>query len=204
MIETNLAPGLLLAMPHLLDPNFARAVVLMIEHNEEGSFGLIVNRPSSLEAGALFSSLELDWQGDAEEVVWSGGPVMPSLIWVLHEPLIESLPMAPFAADGQPDVSSLEHGSTIKIAEDLSLSTGSSIDTLRTIVAAPPSRLRFILGYAGWAPGQLAQEMSQGSWLHADLDLQLLFATPPEDMWEQALRSLGIDPENIVQGIGIH
>jgi putative transcriptional regulator len=84
--ERNLAPGLLLAMPQLLDPNFHRAVVLMIEHNEEGSFGLIVNRPSTMSVSALLVALDMTWRGDNGAVVWTGGPVMPTSGWVLHEP----------------------------------------------------------------------------------------------------------------------
>jgi putative transcriptional regulator len=190
--ETNLAPGLLLAMPQLVDPNFTRAVVLMIEHNDEGSFGLVVNQPSTLSATELLETLEIDWGGDHDAVVWSGGPVMPSSGWVLHEP-------TPRAGEPARDMS---EGSTVQIVPGLDLST--SPDKLRAIAEAPPARVRLLLGYSGWGPGQLAEEMARGSWLHADADPELIFDTPPDELWQSALRSLGIDPETIVVGRGIH
>jgi putative transcriptional regulator len=194
--ERNLAPGLLLAMPQLLDPNFHRAVVLMIEHNEEGSFGLIVNRPSTMSVSALLVALDMTWRGDNGAVVWTGGPVMPTSGWVLHEP---SHRIGRGAATLQ---SGLESDGTVSFAPGLDLST--SPDKLRLIAESPPERTRFLLGYSGWGPGQLADEMARGSWLHADPDPDLIFETPAEVLWECALRSLGVSPEAIVQGSGIH
>ena len=93
MVESaNLAPGLLLAMPQLSDPNFSRAVVLMIEHSANGSFGLVVNHPSPIKASELLDSLEMSWRGEDSAVVWAGGPVSPSTGWVLHEPVIVAQP----------------------------------------------------------------------------------------------------------------
>jgi putative transcriptional regulator len=194
--ELSLAPGLLLSMPHLLDPNFTRAVVLMIEHNDEGSFGLIINQPSEMSVTTLLESLDLEWHGDQEACVFSGGPVMPTSGWVLHEP-------CPAVGPGAPDLKTgLEEGGTIDIYPGLSLST--SPEKLAALAADPPARTRFLLGYAGWGPGQLAEEMTRGSWLHADLDTSLIFDTPADEMWDGALRSLGIDPEAIVQTRGVH
>lgn len=190
--DTRLAPGLLLAMPQLQDPNFTRAVVLMIEHGEDGSFGLIVNQPSTMDAATLLGAMDIEWGGDEEAVVWSGGPVMPTSGWVLHGP-------TPTVA---PAVRSLDKGSTIQVVPGLALST--SPDNLRAIAAEPPPRVRLLLGYSGWGPGQLAQEMARGAWLVADATPELVFDTPADDMWETAMRSLGIDPEAIVQSRGIH
>ncbi|HLL23847.1 MAG TPA: YqgE/AlgH family protein, partial [Kofleriaceae bacterium] len=76
MVEpSNLAPGLLLAMPQLQDPNFSRAVVLVVEHSPQGSFGLVINHPSPIKASELLESLEMSWEGDESAVVWAGGPV---------------------------------------------------------------------------------------------------------------------------------
>jgi putative transcriptional regulator len=191
MTETRLAPGLLLAMPHLVDPNFTRAVVLMIEHNDEGSFGLVVNQPSDMEAAELLEAMEMEWGGDDDAMVWSGGPVMPSSGWVLHGPA------------GVAEVSPAgDIGSTIQLLPGVALST--SPEKLRAIAAEPPIRIRLLLGYSGWGPGQLAEEMARGSWLHVDATPELIFDTPADEMWEVALHSLGIDPEAIVQGRGIH
>lgn len=192
MLETSLAPGLLLAMPQLVDPNFTRAVVLMIEHDTSGSFGLVINQPSEMGAGDLLQNLQIQWRGDADEVVWSGGPVMPTSGWVLHAPV-----------DWITDTAAtIEEGSTIAVHEGLSLST--SPEKLKSLAENPPDHVRILLGYSGWGPGQLADEMARGSWLHADVTPDLVFDTPADEMWETALESLGIDPQTIVVGRGVH
>src|SRR5690348_13316988 len=129
----NLAPGLLLAMPQLADPNFSRAVVLMIEHGDQGSFGLVINHPSPIKASELLDSLEMSWRGEDTAVVWAGGPVSPSTGWVLHEPVGGTQP------------------GTIEITSTISLST--SPDRLRAIANQPPRNVRLLLGYSGWGPG---------------------------------------------------
>jgi putative transcriptional regulator len=184
--DTNLAPGLLIAMPQLLDPNFTRAVVLMIEHNEQGSFGLVINQPSPIKATELLDSLEMAWRGGKDAVVWSGGPVSPTTGWVLHEP-----------------IPGMSGPGTTAVAPGVALST--SPERLRTLASQPPDRIRLLLGYSGWAAGQLAGEMARGSWLHADIDPTIIFDLDPEDMWTEAVKSLGImNPESVVQGRGIH
>ena len=85
--ELTIAPGILVAMPQLNDPNFRRSVILVAEHNEEGSFGLVLNRPTDDLVCNLISSLEMDWCGDEQAEVWMGGPVQPETGWVLHEPV---------------------------------------------------------------------------------------------------------------------
>jgi putative transcriptional regulator len=194
--KVGIAPGLLLSMPQLVDPNFHRAVVLMVEHNDEGSFGLILNKPSEMSVRELLEALELEWAGDGELVVGSGGPVMPTTGWVLHQPSAAVGPGAPSLAEG------LEHAGTVSITPEVDLSTSPA--KLRKIAEAPPGRIRFLLGYAGWGPGQLAAEMASGSWLHADVDPALVFDTPTDEMWATALRTLGVDASSVVQGRGVH
>jgi putative transcriptional regulator len=184
--SSNLAPGLLLAMPQLSDPNFSRAVVLMIEHGENGSFGLVVNHPSPISATELLESLDMSWAGESSAVVWAGGPVSPSTGWVLHEPI-------GIAQPGQ---------GTIAITSSISLST--SPDRLRAIANQPPRNIRLLLGYSGWAPGQLEAEMSRGAWLHASADPALIFNTPADDIWDSAMRSLGINPESLFASRGVN
>jgi putative transcriptional regulator len=192
MAETNLAPGLLLAMPQLVDPNFTRSVVFMIEHGDKGSFGLVINQPSPIRASELLSSLDMEWQGAAEEVVWAGGPVSPTTGWVLHGPVV-----------GLDSTYGLGSSGTIQVSPEILLST--SPEKLRVLAAAPPRRLRLLLGYSGWGAGQLANEMARGSWLIADADPALIFDTPPEEIWPRAMASLGIEnPESVVQGRGVH
>jgi putative transcriptional regulator len=184
--SSNLAPGLLLAMPQLSDPNFSRAVVLMIEHGSQGSFGLVINHPSPIKATELLESLDMSWCGDAAAVVWAGGPVSPSKGWVLHEPL-------EIARVG---------GGTIEITSGILLST--SPDRLRAIANRPTRKVRLLLGYSGWGPGQLATEMARGAWLHTSADPDLVFNTPPEAIWDMAMRSLGIDPRDLFAGRGVN
>ena len=196
MESANLAPGLLLAMPQLADPNFSRAVVLMIEHGDQGSFGLVINRralaidaaghPSPIKASELLDSLEMSWRGEASAVVWAGGPVSPSTGWVLHEPV-------GLAQPGQ---------GTIEITSTISLST--SPDRLRAIANQPPRNVRLLLGYSGWGPGQLAAEMSRGAWLHTAADPTLVFETPPDEIWEAAMQTLGINPRDLMTGRGVN
>jgi putative transcriptional regulator len=184
--SANLAPGLLLAMPQLSDPNFKRAVVLMIEHSANGSFGLVINHPSPITAHELLDSLHMNWRGEDSAVVWAGGPVSPSTGWVLHEPVVVAQP-------GQ---------GTIAITSSISLST--SPDRLRAIANQPPRNIRLLLGYSGWGPGQLEAEMSSGAWLHASADPKLIFDTPADHMWDHAMRSLGINPESLFVSRGVN
>ncbi len=186
MESANLAPGLLLAMPQLQDPNFSRAVVLMVEHSPAGSFGLVINHPSPIKASELLESLEMSWHGEDTAVVWAGGPVSPSTGWVLHEPL-------DLAEPGQ---------GTIAITPTILLTT--SPDRLRAIATQPPRNLRLLLGYSGWGPGQLEAEMSRGAWLHVAADPALVFDTPPQQLWETALGSLGINPASLFTGSGVN
>jgi putative transcriptional regulator len=182
--SSNLAPGLLLAMPQLADPNFSRAVILMIEHGDLGSFGLVINHPSSIKAAELLDSLEMSWRGEESAVVWAGGPVSPSTGWVLHEPI------------------GAAQAGTIAVTSSISLST--SPDRLRAIASQPPRHVRLLLGYSGWGPGQLATEMARGAWLHTSADPDLVFGTPADEIWDTAIRSLGIDPRDLFTGRGVN
>ncbi len=179
-------------MPHLLDPNFAKAVVLMVEHDDQGSFGLVINQPSEMEANALLDALDIEWAGDRDAVVWSGGPVMPTSGWVLHTPSSVVGPVS----------DSFDAGSTLELLPGIHLST--SPENLKELAESPPEFFRLILGYSGWGAGQLAGEMARGSWLHADATHKLIFETPAALMWDAALRSLGVNPDTIVQSRGIH
>jgi putative transcriptional regulator len=183
--ELTVAPGLLIAMPQLADPNFHRSVVLMIEHQSEGSFGLIVNRPSENRVIDLLESLEIVWRGRPADVAWWGGPVQPETGWILHEPVAE-----------------LGDNITREIAAGIHLS--SAPEALRLLAKTPPKRIRFVLGYAGWGAEQLESELADGSWVNSDLTAELVFDTPPEKLWEVAVRRLGIEPQSLVQASGVH
>lgn len=183
--EIEVAPGLLIAMPQLADPNFQRSVVLMIEHQTHGSFGLIVNRPSESRVLDLLEPLDIVWRGRTSDVAWWGGPVQPETGWILHEPV--------------PDIAG---DSTREIAPGVHLS--SAPDALRFLSKQPPTRIRLVLGYSGWGPEQLEGELSEGAWVNSDVTADLVFETDPERLWEVAVRRLGVEPQALVPASGVH
>ena len=179
----SLAPALLLSMPQMRDPNFARSVVLLCRHNDEGAFGLVMNRPL-VTTGRVVVSLDPPASTERELEVWIGGPVEPGSSWIL--------------VGGQP-----ENVSSMPIVEGLSLTT--SADLLRRLLEPdPPADTRLIVGYSGWGPGQLEMELEESAWLLSDVDPALLFSTPPDQMWEQAIRRLGADPATLQMSRGVH
>ncbi len=184
MAGTDLAPALLVAMPQLVDPNFKRSVVLLLHHDEDGTFGLVVNRLTDVPVDSLCSSLEIRWRGDEEDAVHWGGPVQPDHGWVIV---------------GDDD---FDHEDLQEIVEGIRFT--SSPDALRAIAERPPERLRVFLGYAGWGPGQLANELAQGSWIVAPLSARLVFDVEGTDLWDAALRSLGINPATLVPTQGVN
>ena len=157
----------------------------MVHHGEDGAFGLVINRPAGLTASDLCESLDLVWNGDPVASVGSGGPVQPNTGWVLF---------GDGASNDLPESKEL----------DLGVYFAGSIETLRGIATAPPDRVRLFLGYAGWGPGQLEQELSQGAWLLIPGSLELVFDVPDDDIWDRALRGLGIDPATLIATPGIH
>ena len=184
-MRSTLAPALLLSMPQLTDPNFARTVVLLCKHSEEqGAFGLVVNRPL-VASGRVVVSLDPPVSTDRDLEVWVGGPVEQHRSWILVA-----------GPEGEQEI-------TVPIADGLYLST--SPDLLRKLLEPePPPRARLVVGYAGWQPGQLEAELQSSSWLLSDVDRDLIFATPPEEMWEKAIRRLGADPALLQMSRGVH
>jgi putative transcriptional regulator len=173
-------------MPHLLDPNFARSVVLMVHHDETGAFGVVLNRPTELSAPNLCATLDIEWHGDPEHAVAWGGPVQPQTGWVLFED-----------RDGRvPSEQVKEIGAGVCFA--------GSIEVLRQVATDPPERLRLLLGYAGWGPGQLESELAEGAWLIAPVSGKVVFDVDAGGMWEHVVRSLGIEPATLVPTRGVH
>ncbi len=185
-MNSTLAPAFLLSMPQLMDPNFSRTVVLLCKHNSEGAFGLVLNRPL-VTAGRVVVNLDPPVASERELQVWVGGPVEPQSSWIL------------VGGGADPD----EGLAGRRIAEGLSLSA--SPDLLRRMLDPdPPSRARLIVGYSGWGPGQLEAELAASAWLLSDVDQDLIFDTPPERMWEAAIRRLGADPASLQMSRGVH
>ncbi len=186
--EESLAASFLVAMPQLEDPNFRRTVMLIVEHHESGTFGLVLNRQVDLLASTLCASLDVEWMGDPAANIQWGGPVEPNTGWLLfNEALTVDLDdpaITPVGSDG------------IFLAR--------SLEILRSVAHMPPSHLRFYLGYAGWGPGQLEGEMAQGAWLVVPPDNNAVFEIPPGEMWDHVVRKLGIDPATLIPTQGIH
>src|SRR5438876_8186938 len=157
---------LLLSMPQLQDPNFSKTVVLLCDYGPDGAFGLVLNRPTDMPASAMVR-LEPPIERGNDLPLWIGGPVEPERGWILlgDEP----------------------HEDFKFIRDGLFLSTSQSL--LRGVLEANPApRARIIAGYAGWGPGQLDEELAHSSWLMSDVDLDLVFDTPADAMWETGIR----------------
>jgi putative transcriptional regulator len=173
-------------MPQLLDPNFQRSVVLLVHHDADGTFGVVLNRETEITAPILCATLEIEWRGDQDEGIDWGGPVQPQTGWVLFEGATPS--------NSEASVKSLGEG----------ICFAGSIDVLRSVAKQPPQNLRLLLGYAGWGPGQLESELAQGAWLLAPLERDVLFEVDPDAMWEYVVRSLGIEPATLAPTHGVH
>jgi putative transcriptional regulator len=184
--ESPLAPSLLVAMPQLMDPNFQRTVILVIHHDETGSFGVVLNRSTDITAPVLCSTLEIEWRGDPGwEINW-GGPVQPQTGWVLFS--------SEERRERSADVSQIQPG----------LCFAGSLDVLRDIASDPPGRIRVLLGYAGWGPGQLESELVESAWITAPVSEETVFDVASSEMWEHVVRGLGIDPATLVATRGVH
>ena len=177
----------LVAMPQLQDPNFKRTVALLVDHDAEGTFGLVLNRPVDLTARHLCENLDVEWRGDPSAQAHWGGPVQPDTGWVL---CAEGLGIRP----DDEGVKEIIPG----------LFFAGSLDVLRAVAVTPPPDVRLFLGYAGWGPGQLEEEMAQGAWLVAPVSADVVFNVSPESMWDHVVRSLGVEPATLIPTRGIH
>jgi putative transcriptional regulator len=178
------APILLLSMPQMADPNFARTVVLLCDYTEEGAFGLVVNRQMTEPAWKLVQT-EPPVRVDPNLRLWIGGPVEPQRTWVL------------MSESQGPDDEQREicPGVLLSVSHEL---------TLQLLQTPPSPQARVVVGYAGWAPGQLEKEIAASAWLMADVDPSLIFGVPAEQMWEVAIRRLGTDPAGLQTSSGVH
>jgi putative transcriptional regulator len=180
----SLAPALLLSMPQLIDPNFARSVVLLCEHEPEGAFGLIVNRPSAITAAEAVR-LEPPIAEPNDLPLLLGGPVEPERGWILTA--------------AEPD------GVESRLVGDGLYLSASPVLLRRVLTLRPvPRRTVVLAGYAGWGAGQLDEEIAQSAWLVMPVELDLVFEIPAAVSWEMAIRRLGADPHLLQMGHGIH
>jgi len=158
----------LIAEPFLNDPNFERSVILLCEHNENGSFGLVINQQTNL---LLSDVLEENIYEDMP--LYLGGPVEKNTLHFLHR---------------RPD---LIPGS---IAVDDGIYWGGDFEQIKREINnfnLTPEEIRFFIGYSGWSSGQLEEEMEHNTWIVSRSDAQFLFSTPAKDFWRDVLKRMG-------------
>ena len=175
---------LLIAMPVMGDPRFERSVIYMCAHSSEGAMGIMVNRPAgSIDFPELLVQLDIIKEGDeiklpetAESMkVLKGVPVDTGRGFVLHS--------SDFYIEN----------ATLRIDDGICLTA--TVDILKAIAkGSGPKHAILALGYAGWAPGQLENEIQGNGWLHCDADQDLIFGGDVEEKYARALRKIGIDP----------
>lgn len=166
---------LLLAMPAMEDPRFVRAVIYICAHTADGAMGLLINRRcSTISFPGLLEQLEIDIRGTAPHIpIYSGGPVETGRGFVLH------------SADYVQD-------STLVVSETIALTA--TVDILTAIAESRGPRSSLIaLGYAGWGPEQLENEIQRNGWLTAEADEELIFNTEMQMKWPRAMAKIGVD-----------
>ena len=166
---------LLVAMPTMADPRFERSVIYLCAHSSEGAMGLVVNKlAGSLTFPDLLEQLGIDGPDAREDIrVHFGGPVETGRGFVLHS--------AEYLQDSSLQVNdAFALTATVDILRDLAYGSG-------------PRQALLALGYAGWGPGQLDQEIQKNGWLHVEADELLVFDGGLEDKWDRAIRKLGFD-----------
>ena len=168
----------------MADPNFARTVVLLTDYTDEGAFGLVVNRQMEEPAWTLVKT-DPPVRVDPNLKLWVGGPVDQQRTWVL-------MSEAQGPDDEQREICP---GVLLSVSKEL---------TLQLLQAPPSARARVLVGYAGWDRGQLDREIAASAWLTMEVDPALIFNTPPDQMWEAAMKSLGIDPRDLFISRGVN
>jgi putative transcriptional regulator len=160
---------LLIAEPFLNDPSFVRSVVVLCEHNEEGSFGLVINNKLDMELGDFFPEFE-----DFKIPLYQGGPVEIDSLHFLHQ-YPDLIPDSIMISDG--------------------VYRGGNFETVRTLInseAIDLDKIRFYVGYSGWDPDQLDEEVIlENSWLTTEATPALVFLQNTNDIWKESIKKLG-------------
>jgi putative transcriptional regulator len=175
MSDNPLTDHFIIAMPGLMDENFNQAVTYICEHDENGTFGIIINRESEITLDDVMQQMKIPYHPDKskDETVFTGGPVQINRGFILHRPT------------GNWD-------SSLIVNDSVALTT--SRDILEAIAGNKgPDDTIIALGYAGWGPGQLEQEMAANTWLSCQAEEQIIFNTPVEDRWQAAADLIGVD-----------
>ncbi len=170
--DIDLAGQFLIAMPGMGDPRFERSVIYMLAHDNEGAMGFVVNRPTDgLTLGEVASNLPASVAdtGLRNLPVFVGGPVQPESGFVLY-------------ADDDKDA----HGAAVSVTQSMDI-------LVQAAEAKGPKHMRLVLGYAGWGPGQLENEIQDNAWLIVEADIADVFAADSESLYKRLIGKLGID-----------
>lgn len=184
MQNVNLTDHFLIAMPAMADPYFAKSLTYVCEHTEQGALGVVINKPIEMTMKMLLDQVGIDLESEehAEELVHFGGPVQMDRGFVLHQPLGEWM-------------------STMAVNESVALTT--SKDILEAVGRGQgPYKLLVSLGYAGWAAGQLEQELAQNAWLTVPASAAIIFDLPWEQRLPAAMKLLGVDLASLADEAG--
>ncbi len=175
---------LLIAMPSLDDSFFNKTVTYICEHNAEGAMGLIINLPIDVSLNELLTQIDEDKAESPEldQQVLTGGPVSQDRGFVLHS-----------TQSGWNSSLALNDEVMITTSKDILLALGTE---------EAPEKYMVTLGYAGWGPGQLEEEIKENSWLITPADGDIIFNTPIEQRWKKATTMLGIDLAHLSNEIG--
>ena len=186
---TDLTNHFLIAMPGMADPRFSKTLTFICEHNARGAIGVVVNKPIEVTLGELFEQVGITITDHPlrSSPVYFGGPVMVDRGFVLHRPL----------GDWR---------STLRVANvdgDVGLTTSRDIlDAIASDDASAPGQLLVTLGYAGWGPGQLEDEMARNGWITVSARPDLIFNVPAEDRLTAAMGMLGLTYGNFTDAAG--
>lgn len=170
---------LLIAAPGLADPNFRRTVVFVAEHNAEGAFGLVLNRPAEARVSELWNAISNE-ACDCHLRAYVGGPVQQNAVLLLHG-------FPDLAKDADPVIPGVYLGSEVEVLGEL-VRRHSGEEPLAT---EEFPKFRVFCGYSGWGAGQLDAEMKAGGWLTQPASFDVVFRTPPERLWNLALEAIG-------------
>lgn len=175
----------LIAMPTLNEDYFARAVTYIVEHNEDGAMGIVINQPSTMTMRELIVQADADAEintSHSENLVVCGGPVHPDRGFILHS-------------------SQAGYSSSINVNSEIMVTTSKDILSVLGNQKGPEKSI-VALGYAGWDKGQLEQEIQNNAWLTVEADMDILFDTPIHKKWQSAVNKLGVDVWQLTQHSG--
>jgi len=182
--DSNFTGQFLIAMPGLIGDPFQRSVCYLSQYDDQGALGLIINRPADMLLGDILLQTKMVAATDeiASTPVYIGGPVNPERCLVMHRPIGDWT-------------------ATLQVTEQIGV-TGSA-DVLEAIAAGEgPDQFFICLGYSGWGPGQLDDEMLRNDWLTAPADDMVMFQTAVGSRWQVALGLIGIDPNQLSSDVG--